>query len=207
MLDLSLYLVTPTCMAIDNLLKIVQEAVEGGITIVQFREKERAAREMVTIGRALLSFLKPLGIPLIINDRVDVAHAIGADGIHLGQADLTVSQARQILGKRAIIGLSVESLEQLGEAFQEKVDYLAASPVFKTESKKDHAPPWGLEGLRHLCKRSPFPVVAIGGIHQNNVHEVMKQGVAGVAAISSICHAASPKKAAQNMKEEIINAK
>ena len=109
----SLYLVTRRgALSLEEFFRIIRASVEGGIKLVQLREKEISAREMIAIGKRLLSFLKPLGIPLIINDRVDVAHAVNADGVHVGQADLTVAEARAILGQKALIGLSVESLEQ-----------------------------------------------------------------------------------------------
>ncbi len=127
------------------------------------------------------SFLKPLGIPLIINDRVDVAHAINADGVHLGQSDLKVSEARAILGQKVIIGLSVETIEEVMVAADEDVDYLAASPVFLTKTKSDYERPWGLHGLQHLCSISRHPIVAIGGIDETKVEKVLECGVEGVA--------------------------
>ena len=167
-MNLSLYLVTDReGQNLENFFRIIRESIEGGVTVVQLREKEASARETIEIGRRLLAMLKPLGVPLIINDRVDVAHAIKADGVHLGQTDLGAADARAILGPGAIIGLSVETADQVTEA--QDVDYLAASPVFLSQTKTDCSKPWGLEGLRRVCALSRHPVVAIGGISAANV--------------------------------------
>lgn len=195
--DLSLYLVTNRrTLELEDFFNIIRASIDGGVRIVQLREKDASAREMITIGKKLLSVLKPLGIPLIINDRVDVAHAVGADGVHLGQSDLKVEEARAILGKKAIIGLSIESLEQATVAIEEDVDYLAASPIFHTKTKTDCAKPWGLDGLKQLCAISKHPVIAIGGIDETNVKQIIECGAAGVAVVSVIFNASCPKSAA-----------
>lgn len=200
----SLYLVTRRgALSLEEFFRIIRASVEGGIKLVQLREKEISAREMIAIGKRLLSFLKPLGIPLIINDRVDVAHAVNADGVHVGQADLTVAEARAILGQKALIGLSVESLEQAVAAQEADVDYLAASPIFHTMSKADCGAPWGLNGLRLLCQVSCHPVIAIGGVDETNVKQVMECGAAGVAVVSAIFNASCPKTAAFTMIERM----
>lgn len=197
--DLSVYLVTNRgTRTKEELCRIVSQAVEGGVTIVQLREKETTTEEMIEIGKELHTLLKPLDVPLIINDRVDVALAIQAEGVHLGQSDMSIAEARALLGKEAIIGLSVENLEQAHRSFQEEVDYIAASPVFPSKSTKlDHAPPWGLVGLKTLCALSPHPVVAIGGINDTNARQVMDCGAAGIAVVSFIMSAPNPKTAAE----------
>lgn len=202
--DLSLYLVTHReSLSLDDFFQIIRASVEGGVTIVQLREKEASAREMITIGKKLLLLLKPYGIPLIINDRVDVAHAIGADGIHLGQSDLNVKEARAILGEKAIIGLSVESIEQAKAAVEEDVDYLAASPLFHTNTKTNCSAPWGLNGLKQLCEISNIPVIAIGGINETNVEQVIQCGAVGVALVSAIFNSPNPYGAASMMSKRI----
>lgn len=196
-LDLSLYLVTNRGeLALEDFFRIIRQSIEGGVKIIQLREKETATREMIAMGKMLHSFLKPLGIPLIINDRVDVAHAMNANGVHLGQSDVQVAEARVILGRQAIIGLSVETIEQAIAAADEDVDYLAASPIFLTKTKPTPHKPWGLEGLKHLCAISAHPVVAIGGIDETNVEKVLDSGAAGVAVVSAIFDAPCPKLAA-----------
>lgn len=199
-IDLSLYLVTHrSTLSFEDFFKIIREAVEGGVKVVQLREKETSARDMITLGKRLLAFLKPLGVPLIINDRVDVAHALNADGVHLGQSDLSVAEARSILGKKALIGLSVETIPQVIAAADEELDYLAASPVFLSKTKSDCGKPWGLDGLKSICAISPHPLVAIGGIDETNVKEVLDCGAVGVAIVSAIFNAPCPKTAAMTI--------
>jgi thiamine-phosphate pyrophosphorylase len=196
-INLSLILVTNRgTLPLEDFFKIIRASIDGGVRVIQLREKNTSAREMIIIGKSLLSFLKPLGIPLIINDRVDVAHAINADGVHLGQSDLTVAEARAILGEKAIIGFSVESLEQAMVAEKEDVDYLAASPIFHTITKSDCSEPWGLKGLKHLCSISRHPIIAIGAIDETNAKRVLECGAVGVAVVSAIFNAPCPKTAA-----------
>jgi len=199
-IDLSLYLVTNRkALEFEDFFNIIRASINGGVRIVQLREKDSSARDMIIIGKKLLSILKPLGIPLIINDRVDVAHAVGADGVHLGQSDLRVGEARAILGKKAIIGLSVESLAKATVAIEEDVDYLAASPIFHTKTKADCGEPWGLDGLKQLCAVSKHPVIAIGGIDETNAKQIIECGAAGIAVVSAIFNASCPKNAALRM--------
>jgi thiamine-phosphate pyrophosphorylase len=203
-LDLSLYLVTHRGdLPLEEFFRIIRQSIEGGVKIVQLREKESSAYEMIAMGKHLLSFLKPLGIPLIINDRVDVAHAVQADGVHLGQSDLKVAEARAILGNQAIIGLSVETVEQALAASEEEVDYLAASPVFATQTKNDCNKPWGLNGLKALCSITRHPIVAIGGIVEDNIENVLNCGVGGVAVISALFKAPCPTAAAIALSRKI----
>jgi thiamine-phosphate pyrophosphorylase len=192
--DLSLYLVTQCDTS--NVFSAVKAAVEGGVRIVQLREKEKTTRQIIEIGKKLQKLLKPYRVPLIINDRVDIAKVIQADGVHLGQSDLSVAEARSILGPNALIGLSVETTEQVLEAQNFEVDYLAASPVFSTTTKTDHASPWGLENLKLICNESPHPIVAIGGINESNAREVLDCGVTGLCLISAIFNAPCPNTAA-----------
>lgn len=203
-MNLSLYLVTQrTSNDIDFFFKTILAAVEGGVTIVQLREKEISARDFIDIGKKLLCLLKPLNIPLIINDRVDIAHSIRADGVHLGQSDLSVSEARAILGKQAFIGLSVENLDQAKTVLKEDVDYLAVSPLFHTKTKTDCSTPWGLQGLKELCTLSKHPVIAIGGINETNAKQVIECGAQGVAVVSAIFNAPCPKTAARRIKNAL----
>lgn len=148
-IDLSLYLVTDRDLSLERTLEeVVTEAVAGGVTIVQLREKGASTGEFVELARRLMGVLKPIGIPLIINDRVDVALAVDADGVHIGQSDMTYADARRLLGPEKIIGLSVESFEDIEAANALDVDYIGISPVYGTPTKKDTAKPFGLEGLQ-----------------------------------------------------------
>ncbi|MES2121443.1 MAG: thiamine phosphate synthase [Chlamydiota bacterium] len=199
-IDLSSYLVTHRgTRAMEEFYHIVRESAKGGVTVVQLRDDDPSTQKVIAMGKELHSFLRPMGIPLIINDRVDIAPAIGAEGVHLGQSDLSVSQARAILGWDAIIGLSVENMDQAFQAEEEPVNYIAASPVFPSTTKLDCAPPWGLAGLKRLCSFSRHPVVAIGGINNSNAKEIAECGAAGVALVSAIFNAACPRTAANEI--------
>ena len=193
---LKLYLVTDRDLSLGRPLEeIVSEAVAGGVTMVQLREKDAATGEFVELGRRLMSLLKPLGVPLIINDRVDVALAVDADGVHIGQSDMSYADARRLLGPEKIIGLSVENFEDLESANKLDVDYIGISPVYGTPTKTDTAEPFGLEGLRKAVEMSVHPTVAIGGMNAATIGDVIDAGADGVAVVSAICSAKSPRNA------------
>ncbi|MDR3623539.1 MAG: thiamine phosphate synthase [Chlamydiales bacterium] len=203
-LDLSLYLVTNRVgLELEDFFRIIHKAIKGGVKIVQLREKGISAHEFVALAKKLQLILKPMSVPLIINDNVDVAHVVDADGVHLGQSDVKVSEARKILGKRAIIGLSVENITHVIEAQNEDVNYLAASPVFFTKTKSDCSTYWRLDDLRYACSISFHPMIAIGGINKTNVDEVLECGVAGVAVVSAIFDANCPVNAATMMGKKM----
>lgn len=187
---LKLYLVTDRDLSLGRSLEeVVSEAVKGGVTVVQLREKEASTGEFIELARRLMTLLKPLDIPLIINDRVDVALAVDADGVHIGQSDMSYEDARRLLGPDKIIGLSVENFEDIEAANALDVDYIGISPVYGTPTKTDTAEPFGLEGLRKAVKMSVHPTVAIGGMNASTIGEVMAAGTDGVAVVSAICSA------------------
>lgn len=197
---LKLYLVTDRDLSLGRSLEeVVSEAVAGGVTVVQLREKEASTGEFVSLSRRLMELLKPLGIPLIINDRVDVALAVDADGVHIGQSDMSYEDARRLLGPDKIIGLSVESFEDIETANGLDVDYIGISPVYGTPTKTDTAEPFGLAGLRKAVEMSVHPTVAIGGMNAATIGEVMASGTDGVAVVSAICSAESPRQAAMEL--------
>ncbi len=199
--DYGLYLVTDRALAAPKTIEeTVAAAIGGGVSMVQLREKEISTRDFLLLARRLLTILRPAGVPLIINDRLDVALAAGADGVHLGQSDLPGREARRIMGPSAIIGLSVETMKQLQEAEELDLDYLAASPVFATSTKTDTAPPWGLAGLAALQSQTNLPIIAIGGINQTNAEAVLLAGADGVAVVSAICAADDPQAAARSLR-------
>ncbi len=199
--QLRLYLVTDRGLSLGRDIEwIVGEAVAGGVTIVQLREKDIDTREFVALGLRLKALLSPLGVPLIINDRVDVALAVDADGVHIGQSDMPYDVARRLLGPDKIIGLSVETLDQVKEANLLDVDYIAVSPVYSTPTKTDTAPPFGLEGLRQAVSLSRHPGVAIGGMNADTVPAVLATGIDGVAVVSAICSAPDPRAAAAALR-------
>ncbi len=198
--DYSVYLVTdrPLCCGRD-LVEIVGLAVQGGASMVQLREKQAGTRDFVAIAHALLDIVRPAGVPLLINDRIDVALAVGADGVHVGQSDMPYEDARCLLGPEAIIGLSVETMEQAKEAESWDVDYFGVSPVFASTTKTDTGEPWGLEGLRRLREQSAKPLVGIGSLGPANAADVIRAGADGVAVVSAICSAEKPDRAAAEL--------
>ncbi len=203
-LDLRVYLVTDRGYIGDRSLEtVVAQAVKGGVTVVQLREKECSTREFVDLARRLKAILTPLKVPLIINDRLDVAQAIGADGVHLGQKDMSYEEARRILSRKPIIGLSVESMGDAEEAAEWDVDYLGVSPIFATPTKTDTGRPWGFDGLRELRAFTTQTLVAIGGINAENAAQVVKAGADGVAVVSAICASDDPEGAARSIEAAV----
>jgi thiamine-phosphate pyrophosphorylase len=199
--DFGLMLVTDRALSGGRTVeKIVEAAVLGGVTIVQLREKEATTREFVVLGRRVAEFFRPRRIPLIINDRVDVALAVLADGVHLGTTDMNAADARSILGPKAIIGLSVENEEQAVAADSLDVDYLGVSPIFATSTKTDTTASWGIEGLWRLRPLVRKPLVAIGGINPQNAARVLEAGADGLAVVSAICSTPDPEAAARELR-------
>ena len=197
---LRLHLVTDSALCgARGILAVVEAAVRGGVTCVQLREKSLDTRAFVERARALKAWLLPLGVPLLINDRVDVALACGADGVHVGQNDMTPEDVRRLM-PGALIGLSVESLAQLAAAERAPVDYYGISPVFATRSKHDAAPALGLDGLRAIRAGTRRPLVAIGGINAGNAADVMAAGADGLAVVSALCSSADPAAAARELR-------
>ena len=207
-IDYSLYLVTDRGLSRGrSTLEIVTAAVHGGATVVQLREKDCLTREFIEQALEIKKFLKGQGVPLIINDRVDVAQAVKADGVHLGQTDMPLGMAKKILGDSMIIGISAESLQDAIEAEKGGADYLGVSPIYATPTKADTAPPLGLEGLREIRKAVRLPLVGIGGLNRDNAGEVIRNGADGVAVVSAIVAADDPKAAAVALKQVIIEAR
>ena len=199
-----LYLVTDRDLCRGRpLAEVVLQAVEGGVEIVQLREKNASTRFFVEEAQRLKRLLAPYGVPLIINDRVDVALAVEADGVHIGQEDMPYPLARKLLGPRAIIGLSVETIEQVQEAEAYDVDYLGVSPIFPTPTKTDTKGAWGLEGLSQVRRMSRHRLVAIGGLNAANAESVIRAGADAIAVVSAICSAPDPRQAAATLKRII----
>jgi len=205
--DYSLYLVTDRGLARGrSTLEIVRAAVDGGATVVQLREKDCSTREFIEQALAIKDFLKDRAVPLIINDRLDVAQAVKADGVHLGQTDMPLKVAKKILGDSMIIGISAESLQDAVEAEKGGADYLGVSPIYATPTKTDTALPLGLEGLREIRKAVLIPLVGIGGLKRDNAAEVIRNGADGVAVVSAIVAADDPQKAADALRQIITEA-
>lgn len=207
---LELYLVTDRALSLGRpLLDIISAAVRGGVTTVQLREKECDTREFVELGRAVHDLLRQADIPLIINDRADIAQVIGAEGLHIGQHDMGYADARRLLGPEAIIGLSIENEEQAQQClFFSGLDYIGASPVFTTPTKTDTAPALGLDSVRRLRQLiGPLPIVAIGGINSSNIQDIIHAGADGIAVVSAICSAADPAEATATLLAAVKQAK
>ena len=210
LIDYSLYLVTDRGLAQGReTVNIVRAAIAGGVTCVQLREKHCATRVFIEEAQVLKALLDTLAykIPLIINDRLDIALAIGADGVHLGQTDMPIRDARRLVGSSMIIGISAESIADAIRAEAEGADYIGISPVFATPTKADTAPPLGLEGVRQIRAAVSLPLVAIGGIQKENASAVIRAGADGVAVVSAIVTAACPRKAANALKQQIQSAR
>lgn len=203
-IDVSLYLVTDRNMITNRTLPdLVHEAVKNGVTAVQLREKKCSIREFILQAIDLKKLLDPLHVPLIINDRVDVALAADASGVHLGQNDMPVSIARKLLGNDKVIGLSVETENDMINANALDVDYLGISPIFKTPTKTDTVSEWGLNGLRKISELSDYDLVAIGGINEENAVSVMENGADGIAVVSAICASDDPGRAASTLRKAV----
>ncbi|WP_294080731.1 thiamine phosphate synthase [Proteiniphilum sp. UBA5384] len=198
--DLSLYLVTDRSLSLGRPLEyVVEEAVKGGVTMVQLREKECSSKEFYLQAMALKKCLKPYNIPLIINDRLDIALACDAEGLHIGQSDLPYEVARKILGKDKIIGLSVENKQDALDANKLDVDYIGISPVFDTPTKTDTAQELGLAGVHEISLVSKHPGVGIGGINNSNALKIIQAGADGISVVSAIMSASEPRQAASEL--------
>ena len=200
------YLVTDRSLCLNRTISdIVLQAVQGGVSYVQLREKDITTRLFVEEARAIKKILKPHNVPLIINDRIDVALACGAEGVHIGQDDMPYAIARKLMGAKAIIGVSVETWADVEESQKLYVDYIGVSPIFPTPTKTDTKGAWGLEGLAKIKALSRHSLVAIGGINESNATDVIAAGADCIAVVSAICAAADPAVATRNLKS-IIDA-
>ncbi len=206
-LQLDVYLVTDRGLLkgrpIDD---IVDAAVKGGATNVQLREKERSTREFIQVAKRVKDILTPNTVPLIINDRLDIALAVYADGVHVGQSDMPYEIVRQLPPDK-IIGLSVESIKDAREAEAMDVDYLGVSPIYFTPTKTDLKRELGLDGLREIKSFSRHPLAGIGGLNASNAVEVIRNGADGVAVVSAICAAEDPEAATRELAYIVKNAK
>ncbi len=197
-IDYSLYLVTDRDILNGrDLCRAVEESIKGGATLVQLREKFIDDEKFLEIAKELQKVTKKYNIPLIINDNVKIAKIIDAEGVHIGQSDESLEEARAELGPDKIIGVSVGSIEEAQKAEAGGADYLGIGTVFFTGSKKDINEPLGLENLEKIAHSVKIPSVAIGGIHLDNVKDVMKTGIDGVAVISEILGKEDVKKASE----------
>ncbi|MGF1709397.1 thiamine phosphate synthase [Vibrio kagoshimensis] len=203
----TLYLVTDDQQDLDTLRFVIEQAVQGGVTMVQIREKHGDVRAFIERAQAVKAILANTDVPLIINDRVDVALAVDADGVHLGQSDMPATVARQLIGPNKILGLSIENEQQLEESNSLPIDYIGLSAIFSTPTKTNTKKHWGIEGLEMALKATQLPIVGIGGINESNIPQLSQTGVHGLALVSAICHAEDPKSASEHLLSLIEKSK
>jgi thiamine-phosphate pyrophosphorylase len=201
--DFKLYLITDRKQTKVPLAEAVRLALEGGVRAIQLREKDLPIRELLALSRELRAMTSEYGAKLFINDRVDVAAAIEADGVHLGHQSMPVSAARNILGKTMMIGVSTHTVDEARAAESGGADLVTFGPVYETPSKAPFGAPAGLEALRTVTKAVDVPVFALGGIRNRNIGHVLWAGAYGVSAISAIFSAEDIKRAAKNMTEMV----
>lgn len=200
-LDLRLYLVTDAperCRY--GLLETVKRAVQGGVTVVQYRREHADYETMLQEARPLREYLRSVGVPFIVNNEVELALELQADGIHVGQRDMPAAEVRRRVGKDMLIGLSVSNAAEMRAVNPAVVDYVGCGPVFSTATKPDAAPAVGVEGWAELSALCPLPLVAIGGINAERARAIRAAGRCdGVAVVSAICAAESPAAAAREL--------
>jgi thiamine-phosphate pyrophosphorylase len=187
-------------------LELTELALAGGADTIQFRQKTASTREMILLARQMQALCHKSGVCFMVNDRVDVAIAAQADGVHLGQDDFPIPLARKVLGPKAIIGGSASTLEEARKCFLEGADYIGFGPVFPTTSKDDAGPSSGLEGLALVLREVPLPVIAIGGIDRFNAPDIIRCGAHGIAVISAVCGRPDPREATEHLKRVLESA-
>jgi thiamine-phosphate pyrophosphorylase len=208
MFDLSLYVITDREMAGNRPLEeVVKAALEGGATVIQLREKELCDREIFTIGMKIKPLIEKAGVCFIINDRIDLALALDADGVHLGQRDLPLNTARKLMGDKKIIGISVKTVEEADIAEANGADYLGIGSIYPTKTKKDIGPIGGPQRISQIRKAVSLPIVGIGGIQVHNVKDVIRAGADGIAVVSAVMAAPDITEACRALKKEVLRAK
>ncbi|MBN1550245.1 thiamine phosphate synthase [bacterium] len=205
----SIYIITdPLLSRGRSSREIIEMAISGGASIVQYRDKRGlSTRSMIQEALEIMTVTKAAKVPLIINDRLDIALAVKADGIHLGQEDLMVNVARKYLGASKIIGVSVRSDDEAEKAIADGADYLAVSGIFPSTTKLDVGRPLGLEMLKKICRCSSIPVIGIGGINTGNAGAVIQAGATGVAVISAAVAAKDPSAAVRSLRLAVHSAR
>ena len=207
-MDLSLYVIIDKRMIKDkSLFQAARGAIEGGATAIQLREKEPESRDLCNLASSLKKIAKKRKVLFIVNDRIDIAQAVDADGVHLGSEDLPVRVARKILGNNKIIGATVRNPSQALKAQKEGADYVSLGPIFSTRTKKNLPPPRGLKAITRIKKKVKIPLIVIGGINRYNVTSVIRAGADGVAVADAVVEAKNIRKAAQELLKQIKKAK
>jgi thiamine-phosphate pyrophosphorylase len=197
-LDLSLYLVTDKSDDVEKFLKTIEEAIKGGASVVQIREKTADTLDFYNLALKVKEITEKHDVPLIINDRVDVALAVDAEGVHVGQSDMPCAVTRALVGPDKIVGVSAATIEEARKAESDGADYIGAGAVFPTATKDD-APKITKKDLKEIVESISIPVVAIGGITLNNAHELNDTGIAGLSVVSAIMSSENPKKSSEEL--------
>lgn len=206
-LDTTLYFITDsTDFSEEEFLSRVEQALKGGVTLVQLREKNRTTREYISLAEKVHKITKRYNIPLIIDDRIDVAMAIDAEGVHLGQSDMPVNIARRILGNDKIIGATAKTVPQALEAYKNGADNLGVGAIYPTTTKVKTVLT-SVDTLKDIVKAVPIPVNAIGGLNKDNMYVLENTGIAGVCVVSAIMKADSPQQAAEEIKSKFLSLK
>lgn len=187
--------------------QLAELAIQGGADTIQFRQKNGSTRKLVDIAQQMQRTCTHHDVPLIINDRADIALAVGAKGVHFGQDDMPVAIGRKILSTETIIGASARTEEKILEAIIEGADYIGFGPIYQTSSKPDAERPKGLEQLHRMCEIAKCPVIAIGGITLQTTGEVVRAGAHGIAVISAVCGQKDPAAATHRLMQAIQEAK
>ncbi len=200
-LDTSLYFITDsTGFEQQEFLSRVKMALEGGVTLVQIREKNKTTREYIELAEKVHEITKQYNVPLIVDDRVDVALAIDAEGVHLGQSDMPIDVARKIIGNDKILGATAKTVEQATQAYKNGADYIGTGAIYPTTTKVITVLT-PVSTLKEVCKAVPIPVNAIGGLNKDNVDVLKGSGIAGICVVSAIMKADNPKLAAEELKK------
>lgn len=199
-LDTSLYFITDsTGFSEEEFLRRTQAALQGGVTLLQIREKNRTTREYMSLAEKVHALALPYGVPLLIDDRLDVAMAIDAEGVHLGQSDLPIAIARRILGPDKIVGATAKTVPQALEAYEQGADYLGVGAIYPTTTKVKTVLT-STDTLRDICKAVPIAVNAIGGLNRDNIDVLQGTSIAGICVVSAIMKAADPRQAALDLR-------
>lgn len=198
--DTSLYFITDsTGMSEEKFLSVIEEALKGGVTLLQLREKDKSTREYISLAQKVHNISRKYKVPLIIDDRIDVAYAVDAEGVHLGQSDMPVNIARKLLGDNKIIGATAKTVEQALEAYENGADYLGVGAIYPTTTKVKTVLT-STEMLDKICKAVPIPVNAIGGLNKDNIHVLDGINIAGICVVSAIMKSDNPQQAAHDLK-------
>lgn len=203
--DSSLYLVTDSSGFTEaEFLQRTEEALKGGVTLLQIREKEKSTREYLSLAQNVHTLTRQYGVPLIIDDRLDIAMAVDAEGVHLGQSDMPISLARQLFGRDKIIGATAKTVPQALEAWQQGADYLGVGAIYPTTTKVKTVLT-STDTLRDICRCVPIPVNAIGGLNPGNIHVLQGIPIAGICVVSAIMKAPDPRQAANELRTAARN--